>query len=117
MNFYPCATAALDVPGRAGVRGEGFVHPSHVCQIGESDQDPIGSRLNAPKCVSKPDASWRSMGAFHVSLEIHSGQDFPAQWAAHRRVQLAGGPPLAEFSQQLHLPCLAGGILVGTGLP
>jgi hypothetical protein len=52
-----------------------------------------------------------------MPFEIHGGQDFPAQWAAHRRVQLSGGPLLEEFSQQLHLPGLAGGILAGTSLP
>ena len=80
-----------------------------------STQGP--SRIPYRFLAGNPFVLWRSMGAFHMSLEIHGGQDFPAQWAAHRRVQFADGPPLAEFSQQLHLPGLAGGILVGTGLP
>lgn len=49
-----------------------------------------------------------------MSLEFHGGQDFPAQRATHRRIQFASGPPLAEFPEQLHLPGLAGGILVGS---
>ena len=52
-----------------------------------------------------------------MPFEIPSGYDFPAQGAPHRSIQFAAGPPLAEFSQEFHLPCLAGGILVGTRQP
>lgn len=53
MDFFPVQTPAVDDPGRAGVRGESFIHPSHVCQIGGSDQDPIGSQLHAPKIAHR----------------------------------------------------------------
>jgi hypothetical protein len=43
IDSRPCPPPALRCSGSLGSDGKGLSHPSHLCQIGESDQDPIAT--------------------------------------------------------------------------
>jgi hypothetical protein len=69
------ANVCLGGPGRSEIRGKGFVHPSHPCQIGGPDQGPILCQRR-PKFVGVKSKEQPLAGYGHRSSD---GPDFIPQ--------------------------------------